>query len=238
MTHPLLERHLERQSLRPLYLFFGEEEFLMERALKRLEQALSDKWGEAVTRVVREAPEVSLEEFFAQARLSTLWGSGQLLILRRAETYPAQALDAVVAYLDHPAPRSLVVLTAPSLKSREAERHPVVGRLSKDGAAVGFFSLREGDLLAWLAQDLRGWYLLNQGLQVDQRGACGAGQPEPLGVQAPQACQSVSPRQVAPDPGRQSGTEAVSQGWMKFVQAPVLWVVPPPLSIIRPVLQV
>ena len=155
MTHLLLERHIEGRSLRPLYLFFGEEEFLVERALRRLEKALTEKYGEAVHRVVREAPEVSLEEFFAQARLSTLWGSGQLLILRRAETYPTEALNAVIAYLDHPAPSSLVVLTAPGLKVKEVEKHPVFGRLGKDEAAIGFFRLREGDLLPWIAREAK-----------------------------------------------------------------------------------
>jgi len=155
MSNSILERHLERQSLRPVYLFIGEEDFLRERALRRLEQALSEKWGEAVSRVVREAPEVSLEEFLAQARLSTLWGSGQLLILRRADTYPAQALNAVVDYLEHPAPRSVVILTAPNLKTRDAEKHPVFGRLAKDEAVVGFFRLREGNLLPWLTQEAK-----------------------------------------------------------------------------------
>jgi DNA polymerase-3 subunit delta len=155
MSHPILERHLERKKLRPLYLFFGEEEFLMERALRRLEAALSEESGEPALRVVREAAEVSLEEFLAQARVATLWGSGQLLVLRRAETYPAKALSAVTAYLDHPAPRSLVVLTAPSLKAREVAKHTVFGRLQKDDAALGFFRLREGELLPWLAQEAK-----------------------------------------------------------------------------------
>jgi DNA polymerase-3 subunit delta len=155
MSHPILERHLERRKLRPLYLFFGEEEFLMERALRRLEAALSNESGEPALRVVREAAEVSLEEFLAQARVATLWGSGQLLVLRRAETYPAQALSAVTAYLDHPAPRSLVVLTAPSLKAREVGKHAVFGRLQKDDAALGFRRLREGELLPWLAQEAK-----------------------------------------------------------------------------------
>jgi DNA polymerase-3 subunit delta len=155
MSHPILERHLERRKLRPLYLFFGEEEFLMERALRRLEMSLTEESGEAALRVVREAAEVSLEEFFAQARMSTLWGSGQILVLRRAETYPPQALSAVTAYLDHPAPRSLVVLTVPGLKAREVEKHPVFGRLQKDEAALGFFRLREGELFPWLAQEAK-----------------------------------------------------------------------------------
>jgi DNA polymerase III delta subunit len=37
MSHPLLERHLERRAVKPLYLFYGDEEFLMNRALARLE---------------------------------------------------------------------------------------------------------------------------------------------------------------------------------------------------------
>jgi len=125
----------------------------MERALRRLEQALTEKSGEAVHRVVQEAAEVSLEDFFAQARMATLWGSGQLLVLRRVETYPAEALSAVTAYLDHPVPRNLVVLTAPSLKAREVERHRVFGRVAKDEAALGFPRLREGALLPWLTRE-------------------------------------------------------------------------------------
>jgi len=155
MSHPILKRHLERGKLRPVYLFFGEEEFLMERALRRLEAALGEESGEAALRVVREAAEVSLEEFLAEARVSTLWGSGQLLVLRRAETYPAKALGALTAYLDHPAPRSLVVLTAPSLKGRDVEKHPVFGRLQKEEAALAFLRLREVELPPWLAQEAK-----------------------------------------------------------------------------------
>ncbi len=155
MSHPILERHLESRSLRPLYLFYGEEEFLLERALRRLETALAEVSGEAVLRVVREAPEVSLEEFLGQARMATLWGETQLLILRRADTYPAEALSAVTDYLRHPAPRSLVVLTAPSLKARAVEKHAVFGRLQKDQAALGFSRLREADLFSWLAKEAK-----------------------------------------------------------------------------------
>ncbi len=155
MSHPILERHLERRKLQPLYLFFGEEDFLVERALRRLEAALAQEPGEPPLRVVREAGEVSLEEFFAQARMATLWGSGQLLVLRQAEKYAAEELTPALAYLDHPAPRSLVVLTAPSLKMREVEKHPVFGRLQKNEAALGFFRLKEDKLLPWLMQEAK-----------------------------------------------------------------------------------
>lgn len=157
MSHPILERHIEQQALRPLYLFFGEEEFLMERALKRLEAALAARFGEAPAKISESAQETSLEDFLAQARLASLFGPGQLLVLRRADAYPDRVVQATVPpYLDRPAPRSWVVITAPGLKAREVEKHAVWSRLKKGEAALGFWRLREEEICQWLAREARG----------------------------------------------------------------------------------
>jgi DNA polymerase III subunit delta len=158
MSHPVLERHLERRTLRPLYLFYGEEEFLMTRALRRLEEGLKAQFGEAPLKVVREAQEVELAEFLAESRVGSLWGSGQLLVLRRVESYPPDVLPAINDYLDHPAPRAWVVLLAEGLKARDLAKHPVWSRLQREDAVLGFFRLKEGEIFQWLtqeAQDLR-----------------------------------------------------------------------------------
>jgi len=153
MSHPILERHIERRTVRPLYLFFGEEDFLMYRAVKRLEEALKDQYGESPLRVVREAQEIELAEFLAEARAATLWGPGQLLVLHRVEHYDAAALKAVGDYLDHPAPRSWVVLLGEGLKSKDLGKVPVWNRLQQGEAALGFFRLKEGELYQWLTQE-------------------------------------------------------------------------------------
>jgi DNA polymerase-3 subunit delta len=155
MSHPLLERHLEQGAVKPLYLFYGDEEFLMNRALVRLEAGLTDRAGEPPAKVTREAQEVGLPEFLAESRAGTLWGPGQLLILRRVDTYPADQLKAITGYLDHPAPRAWVVLLAEGLKARDVEKHKVWGRLAKEGAALGFYRLREGELYQWLTREAR-----------------------------------------------------------------------------------
>ncbi len=155
MSHPTLERHLERQALRPLYLFYGEEEFLMERAWRRLEQAMEEKAGTAPLRVIREAQEISLEEFLAQARVPSLWGSGQLLVLRRVEAVPDKSLKGIPAYLEHPPAWAYVILTAPGLKAREVGKHPVWSRLQRDEAALAFWRLKEEELYSWLTREAR-----------------------------------------------------------------------------------
>jgi DNA polymerase-3 subunit delta len=155
MSHPILERHLERGAVKPLYLFYGDEEFLMHRALLRLEAGLTDQAGEPPTKVVREAQEVGLAEFLAESRAATLWGPGQLLILRRVDQYPAAQLKVLNEYLDRPAPRAWVVLLAEGLKAREVEKHSVWGRLAQEEAALGFFRLRESELYQWLTREAR-----------------------------------------------------------------------------------
>jgi DNA polymerase-3 subunit delta len=125
----------------------------MHRALKRLEEALTDRYGEPPLKVVREAPEVELSEFLAEARAATLWGPGQLLVLRRVESYPGEVLRAIGDYLDHPAPRSWLVLLAEGLKVKDLGKNPVWSRVQREEAALGFYRLKEGELCQWLNQE-------------------------------------------------------------------------------------
>lgn len=155
MSHPTLERHLKQGALRPLYLFYGDEEFLMERALRRLEAALAEVAGEAVTKSVSQAQETELADFLAQARHAPLWGVGQLLVLRRVEIYPDNVLKDVLAYLKKPAPRTWMVLLGSGLRAREVGKHPVWSRLQRDDAALGFWRLKEEELYQWAAQEAR-----------------------------------------------------------------------------------
>jgi DNA polymerase-3 subunit delta len=95
-----------------------------------------------------------MAEFLAEARVATLWGPGQLLVLRRLELNAA-AFKAINAYLDHPAPRTWVVLLAEGAKTRDLAKNPVWGRLQKEEAALGFYRLREGELYQWLTREAR-----------------------------------------------------------------------------------
>ena len=98
---------------------------------------------------------MELPEFLAESRVASLWGPGQLLVLRRVELNAA-ALKAVNDYLDHPAPRAWVVLLAEGAKARDLAKNPVWGRLQKAGAALGFYRLKEAELFQWLNQEAKG----------------------------------------------------------------------------------
>jgi DNA polymerase-3 subunit delta len=179
MSHPNLERHLERRTIKPLYVFYGDEEFLMLRALARLEEGLRDDQGEPPVKGLFYAPsprprmgstddqdeeppvkagrdtqENVLAEFLTESRVATLWGPGQLLVLRRL-TLNAAAFKAINAYLDHPAPRTWVVLLAEGAKTRDLAKNPVGGRLQKAEAALGFFRPKDEKLIQWVTEEAK-----------------------------------------------------------------------------------
>lgn len=126
----------------------------MDRAVARLEEGLTDQWGEAPAKVVREAHELGLPEFLAESREASLWGPGQLLVLHRL-ALNAEALKAINDYLDHPAPRAWVVLAAEGAKPRDLAKNPVWGRLQKAEAALGFARLKEAELYQWLTREAK-----------------------------------------------------------------------------------
>ncbi|HEY9074386.1 MAG TPA: DNA polymerase III subunit delta, partial [Desulfobaccales bacterium] len=90
----------------------------------------------------------------AESRLASLWGPGQLLVLRRLQLN-AETLKTVNDYLDHPAPRAWVVLLAEGAKVKDLGKNPVWGRLQKEGAALGFYHLKEAELFQWLNHEAK-----------------------------------------------------------------------------------
>lgn len=151
----------------------------MDQALDRLEEGLRDDQGEPPVKGLfyapsprprtgpkddqgeeppvkagREAQEIAVADFLTESRVASLWGPGQLLVLRRLGLNAA-ALKAVNDYLDHPAPRTWVVLMAEGAKVKDLGKNPVWMRLQREEAALGFFRLKDAELFQWLPQQAK-----------------------------------------------------------------------------------
>ena len=155
MSHPILERHLKKQTILPAYLFYGDEELLMRRALERLQEGLGSGNETRPEKKVMEAEEISLAEALSQARVPSLWSGRQLIILYNADRYNPAELKALGPYLDAPASQTCLVLVAPGLKPKEIRQNPYGRRLHEQDAALGFYRLRETALPRWLEEEAR-----------------------------------------------------------------------------------
>lgn len=154
MSHPILEKHLKKGEPKPVYLFFGEEDFLVHRALARLEGWLRQQ-DDLAAKVSGDANDIPLADFLSAARSPQLWGGRQLLVLQGVERYKAAELKPLSAYVQEPSPQTCLVLTASTLKMKDVQASALWRPLLETEAALAFPRLREREVLTWLEQEAK-----------------------------------------------------------------------------------
>jgi len=154
MSQTILERQLKKKSLKSIYLFYGEEEFLIRRALAHLEDWLRQE-ADLAGKTVLETGETSLAEAVAAARSPQLWGGRQLIVLWLGERLKAAELAPLGQYLKAPSASTCLVLVALKLKPKDVQGHSLWKVLQEQEAALGFPRLREGELPAWLEREAK-----------------------------------------------------------------------------------
>jgi len=154
MSHVILARHLKKGAPKPVYLFFGEEEFLMERALGQLEAWLRGR-EELAAKVTFRADKVPWAEVLSVARSPQLWGGRQLVVVWGVERCKGGELKPLSAYLQDPSRWSCLVLLAANLKMQEVQSTPLWRQLLDQEAALAFPRFREREIIPWLEEEAK-----------------------------------------------------------------------------------
>ncbi len=154
MSQPILERHLKKGTVQPVYLCYGEEEFLIRRALARLAGWLAQR-DELAAKLFLDAAETPLADALNTARSPQLWGGRQFVVLWGVERYKAKDLTPLANYLDAPSTWTCLVLVGVGLKAKEVQASDLWRRLLDQEAALAFPRLREGEVLKWLEQEAK-----------------------------------------------------------------------------------
>jgi DNA polymerase-3 subunit delta len=154
MVHDILERQFKKNAVLPVYLWYGEEEFLIRGELTRLETWLEQR-GDLAAKIAVDAADTPLAEVLIQARSPQLWGGRQLIVVWEVERYKSEELTVLTKYLQAPARQTCLLLIAPGLKHKDVQAHQVWRQLLQQEAALGFPRLREGELPGWLQQEAK-----------------------------------------------------------------------------------
>jgi DNA polymerase-3 subunit delta len=144
-------KNVAQASIQPVYLFTGEAEFLMEEA-----------WGRLVERIVpAKAKHFNGERLHAKeytaaqvlTRLNTLpmFGPKQLVMVQRADNWPKEQRNQILAYLERPLTTSCLVLTASSKKGMEK----LTATIESIGQVIQFPPLTEREAPRWLQERAR-----------------------------------------------------------------------------------
>lgn len=145
-----LIRSLKQGPILPLYLFYGDEEFLLQEAVDLIIKRVVDPGARDFNFNVLYCRDVSASELVNLAQTLPFMSEKRLVIAKEIDTLKAGELEELVTYLNDPSPSTCLVLVS---NQGRYDKKAVVAAVEAHGAATRFFPLLDREIVAWV----EGW---------------------------------------------------------------------------------
>jgi len=141
-----LTSSLKQRKILPLYLLYGEEEFLLQEALDLIIAAVVDPGARdfnfnAV--YCRDTPASGLVNL---AQTLPFMSSMRLVIAKEIDAFKAADLAELVSYLNDPSPSTCLVMVS---GQGRYDKKAVVSAVEARGAVVRFYPLLDREIVGW-----------------------------------------------------------------------------------------
>jgi len=144
-----LEKAVAKGEVAPLYFMYGEEDFLLERSVQRL-------IGKLVPPDIRDfnftqyfGKECRAEQVIENAMTLTMFAGRRVILVKRAEELPADALELFTEYLRAASPECCIVFQAAKIDLRRK----FFAELKKADLLVEFKKLRDENLPGFVRKE-------------------------------------------------------------------------------------
>lgn len=145
-----LMRGLRKGALLPAYLFFGDEEFLIQEALDLVIEKAVDPAARDFNFTTLYCKETSGNEIVHQCQTLPFMADRRVVIAKEVEALKAADAEELISYLHAPSPSTCLVLIA---HQPRYDRKAVISAVEAHGAAVRFFPPLDREMLPWI----EGW---------------------------------------------------------------------------------
>ncbi|MBN1449309.1 MAG: DNA polymerase III subunit delta [Bacteroidetes bacterium] len=166
MNESTLLRHISEKSFLPVYLLYGEEEFLIERAARMISDSALGDGDPSFNMDVYRGTEHEAEEITAAASAYPFMSEKRVVLVREAD--PILKKPALASYVRNPSPETVLLLCAGPLKPSRAKKTTGKGSAAQVlsflqqqerskqpmGAAVDFPALKDTSALRWIAAEV------------------------------------------------------------------------------------
>jgi DNA polymerase-3 subunit delta len=163
MKHDQLIADLKRGKLLPVYLFFGDEEYLVQEAVELIVNKVVDPASQDFNSNILYGKAASGAEVVQLCQTLPFMAERRLVVLKEVEAFKAGDLEELVAYLNDPSPSTCLVMV--SHQSRY-EKKAVLSAVEAHGAAVRFFALLDREMVPWIDSWVR-----SRGLSIQRDAA-------------------------------------------------------------------
>jgi DNA polymerase-3 subunit delta len=150
-TTDTLEASLKRGKFSTLYLFHGEESFLIDEALHMLVNAAIDESQRAFNLDVVSANDVDARDIVARASAFPMMADRRVVVVRDVERLAERDMELLRHYVETPSATTCLVCTA----AKADMRRKLFTTIKKNGVAIEFKELYENQLPSWIDQRVR-----------------------------------------------------------------------------------
>ena len=150
-----LERAVAKGEVAPLYFLYGDEDFLLERSVQRLIGKLVPPDSRDFNFTQYFGKECRAEQVIEDAMTMTMFAGRRVILVKRAEELPPEALELFAEYLCSPAPECCIVFQAAKIDLRRK----FFAELKKADLLVEFKKLRDENLPGFVRKEAEssGW---------------------------------------------------------------------------------
>jgi DNA polymerase III subunit delta len=154
---------LKKGTILPLYLFYGEEEFLIQEAVDLIIGKVVDPGARDFNYNAVYCRDTPASEIVNLCQTLPFMSEKRLVIARDLDAFKAGDVDELAGYLGDPSPSTCLVLVS---NQARYEKKAVVAAVEKHGAVTRFFPLLDREVLSWID----GWAKA-RGLSISRDGA-------------------------------------------------------------------
>jgi DNA polymerase-3 subunit delta len=141
---------IKKHKILPLYLLFGEEEFLIQEALDLIIKEVVDPACADFNFNTVYCRDTSAADIVALAQTLPFMSEKRLVIAKEIDVFKAADIEELVLYLKDPSPATCLVMVSTQGKY---EKKPVISAVEAQGAVVRFYPLLEREIIGWI----EGW---------------------------------------------------------------------------------
>lgn len=145
--YPDLIRSLKQGKILPLYLFFGEEEFLIEEAVDLIFKAVVDPAAKDFNYNLIYCRDTAASEVVNLAQTLPFLCEKRLIIAKDIDAFKAADVEELLPYLNDPSPNTCLVLVS---HEGRYEKKSVISAVEAHGMVTRFFPLLEREIIAWI----------------------------------------------------------------------------------------
>jgi DNA polymerase-3 subunit delta len=146
--HDLISK-LKKGPILPLYLFYGDEEFLLQEAVDLIIKRVVDPGVRDFNFNVLYCRDVSASELVNLAQTLPFMSEKRLVIAKEFDTLKAGDLEELVSYLNDPSPSTCLVLVS---NQGRYDKKAVVTAIEAHGAVTRFFPLLDREIITWIEE--------------------------------------------------------------------------------------